>query len=33
MVERDALSVPADALERRIAGLREHLRKVRIESA
>jgi signal transduction histidine kinase/CheY-like chemotaxis protein len=32
MMERDALSVPADALERRIAGLREHLRKVRIES-
>jgi CheY-like chemotaxis protein len=33
IVERDALTAPVDALERRIVGLREHLRNVRIESA
>lgn len=33
MIERDALGVPAEALRRRIVGLREHLRNVRIESA
>lgn len=32
-VERDALTAPVEALERRIVGLREHLRNARIESA
>jgi CheY-like chemotaxis protein len=33
IVERDALHAPAEALESRIVAMREHLRKVRIESA
>jgi signal transduction histidine kinase/CheY-like chemotaxis protein len=33
IIERDALTAPVDSLERRIVGLREHLRNVRIESA